>query len=683
MNSTATISARTEAVSYEASNLSRHELFPGWRSADKALDLTGHEFVHTADHADLDIAGDFSLEFLVYIPSLDTESIATAIYDKGNSIRATQNDAEFELILYNSTASWTHSWTISAIGWYRVKWVFDVSAAIVTLYVNGTGETGNLSSAGTAFDPADAIDTNADRVTIGATDDPAIAASIVGINIFTGKLAYLGIAPAEYDNSAYLDPALSNAYWNFDSDDLTDSSGLGSSHTLTSSISLDLNGTDEYATHADNADFDITGDLTTEIIVTPDTVSGNQTLIGKGAGTGANNSYFLRLTNDEIDFRGSGDGSTLWSLTTTAANLVAGTPYIIKAAYDASAFEVSFFVNGAEIARGNNGTQTNCTLGGTVTNSLFSGTGLLSVGATQTGVNLFDGEIAFVGIKAAEEDNGAYLVPSTTAGYWNWDAGDLTDSSGNNHTLTGVGLAAGNFVDDIASGDFVDSTAYHFLGLEFTGNQNPTAAIVAAQHNLTGSATIKLWRGDWHSTTTDPTLVATLTAAADTVIIDRAVSGSNDTFWFLEIHDPDNPDGFLALPYVYLGSVDTFTVDFIMTPAPTLSEPRAAIFNTNAIGNLRTYVLSNQIHSGAGTLKFTNAADLVTLQSLAASAGQGEPFFLVWDKSTPARALDSTWLVYWINAAEFPRSMMVMGTPTTDATWNIPFTFRELAEESD
>ena len=666
MNSTAVISARTEATSYEATNLSRHELFPGWRSADKALNFVGNNFAFVADDADFDFEGDFTFETLVNITSLDTEGIATQIYNKGDSIQIAQEDDTLRLTLWNSAAAWIHEWTIPDTGWYIFKFVFDVSVPEVSLFVNRVDLSGELASSGTAFDADDPIDTNAIRVTIGATDE--------GIDIFTGQTAYAGIAPAEYDNTAYLDPALTAAYWPFDSDDLTDISGNG--HTLTSSISLELNGTDEYASLATHVDFDVTTAFTFESLFTISSLATARTLYDKRSGT--DGMSVTVVTSGLIRVRIDNSATTDAIIDSAAATIVTDTWYRLKIVYDGTGPTLTAYLNGASLTM-NVASGTLPAAVGTTGNSLY-------IGADGGAAAFLAGKTAFSGISGIAFDNGTYLLPSNSAGYWNWDAGDLVDiSSGGagGHTLTGTGLAAGNFVDDIASGNFVDTTAYHFLGLEFTGNQNPTAVIVDSRHNLTGSATVKLYRGDWHSTTIDPTLVATLTAAADTVIIDRAVSGSNDTFWFLEIHDPDNPDGFLALPYVYLGSMDTYEQDFSFNPSPRLSESRAVTSNTNAIGNLRTYVLSNQIHSGSGEIKFTAATDLATLQSLATSAGQGEPFFLVWDKSIEARELTHTWLVYWLNASEFSRSMATMNKDASNpATWNIPFNFRELAEES-
>ncbi len=211
LESDTVLSANAESLIYPVSNLGygKNQVLDIFRTADGALELNGtDEYAWVLDHNDFDIVGDFTLEGLINITTLDTNGIIVRIYDKSTSIYTAQIDNELRLSLFGSVHSGSKLWTIPAIGWYRFKWAYDVATAVVTLHINGTGETGNLSSSG-GLDPGEAIGTNSSRVTIGARS--------TGTNIFTGKIAYIGIAPAKYDNGAYLDPLTCAGYWSMDS----------------------------------------------------------------------------------------------------------------------------------------------------------------------------------------------------------------------------------------------------------------------------------------------------------------------------------------------------------------------------------------------------------------------------------------------------------------------------------
>lgn len=200
----------------------------------------------------------------------------------------------------------------------------------------------------------------------------------------------------------------------------------------TSDKKLEFDGVAAGAYVADHADFDITGDFTFEWRGFLDKVTGVQTLCDKYI---TDTGYNVQVVGDEIRVR-LGKSAATMTLTTTAANLTVDTNTLIKTVYDASAAEISFWVNHVEIARGNNSTQTNCTLSGTIPTSIDTNSENFSIGInSRLNDNHFDGKKVHVRIIDEEHDNAGYLNPSICIGAWNLRS-DLTDISGNGHDLT-------------------------------------------------------------------------------------------------------------------------------------------------------------------------------------------------------------------------------------------------------
>ena len=619
--STTAVTARTSDAVFGVGNLRKNQLNPPWRSGDRALVCDGVSFAYVADDADFDIVGDFTLEGLINITTLDTSGIITRIYDKGTSIYTAQIDNELRLSLFGSVHSGSKLWTIPAIGWYRFKWAYDVATAVVTLHINGTGETGNLSSTGD-LDPGEAIGTNSDRVTIGARP--------TGTHIFTGKIAYIGIAPAKYDNGAYLDPALCAGYWPFDSSDLTDSSGNG--HTLTSSIGLSLNGTDEFASHADDAHFDLAGDFTFEAMVDTAVAGGTRYILSKHL------AYHFRTNFAASQFDVLLYNSGV-SWTHSWAYPAAGT-YRIKWVYDVSAAIMTLYVNGVDETSNLIGSGTPFDPG----DAIDTNTNTLYVGVFNAASGFFDSTIHAVGFKSAEEDNGAYLVPSTTNAYWDWNAGDLTDSSGNGHTLTGTGLESSNFVDDVS---FEATTAYQWLAAELVAAAQPTLLFIPKTHNISTGAEIILYSGDWHATgVTNPVKHGdTISVTAGQAVV-HSLSAAPDasTFWWIEIHDPDNTAEYIEVPYVFIGEHNSTIRSFLRG----YSHGDFAIGTTvaDSAGGFTSYPLTDRLWRKAITFRAL-PADKVILEAVLDEAYRGRPFVFCEDIDNEAT---QTRLVYWRDA---------------------------------
>lgn len=243
----------------------------------------------------------------------------------------------------------------------------------------------------------------------------------------------------------------------------------------TSEPLLDLNGTDEYAHTLDHADFDFSTDITLQITIYPDSVSGTQTLIHKHDGT---DGYILRLSNDEVQFVVDNSGATNSSTLTDAANLDTTRAHTIKAVFDGGTTTTKIYIDGTEFA---------ATVTGTVPATCGVNATRVTIGADSANANLFDGQIGSAGLSNVGTLDGQFLQPnvSTTVAYYKFN-GDSNDSStgGSTHNLTDV---------NITTADYVDLTYYTLKNAILTKTQYTVQFYIdetTTPETYTGSATI-------------------------------------------------------------------------------------------------------------------------------------------------------------------------------------------------
>lgn len=421
---------------------------------------------------------------------------------------------------------------------------------------------------------------------------------------------------------------------------------------------LELDGATEYAWVAAHADFNITGDLTMEVLCEPDNVTGAFLLIHK---RDAIDGYSLGIVNGEIQvwiYDTSGTGNT-GIVTTNTTAVAIDTWYRIKAVYDASAQEISIFRNGIEIARANNIAQTGCGLVGVIPTGI-SVAANLGIGATAGGASPFDGQIDFASISAVEYDHGGYIYPGdpVVAGYWKFHQ-DLEDSSGNGHTLTGVGLDSSNYLP---------CTAYHWIESHEVPTTTPDYFVIDRRHNLTSAATWRVLKGSQY---TSYVSLADGTVTADTAVYSDLTTAA-DTDWWVEIHDPANTDGYLGIPFMHLGPHYDFAdqrtgaglsgvpaVSFEhFSPALLLGDRRAATDIVGHLGNQRTYTHSHPLRVIDGELKnMLYDLDIPGIRALANWCSQGYPFVFCYDPGDPA---EHTRIMLWINAKDFVPRLVKM-----------------------
>lgn len=429
---------------------------------------------------------------------------------------------------------------------------------------------------------------------------------------------------------------------------------------------LALNGTNEYAYVADHADFDITGDFTAEALVKLKDISGVKYIIHKWS---SNLGYIFFIIGGEL-FLQLDTGSA----TSTDANLVAGVWYRLKAVYDASASTVTMYKDGVALSV----TPTS------VPSSITANAIRLTVGTNNTAASgFFGGEISYAGIDNAEHDHGGYLDPSLCAGYWGF-SDDLTDSSGNSHTLTGSGINSGNYSS---------MTAYEWVQCELGTTTDPTKIVIPRNHNLTSSAVVKLLKGDVYS---GYSVAATLTVAADTAIV-ADISSSTDTKWVLEINDPTNSDAYVAIPYISLGSEDMTLVNTAVnnanfTFAYTYAPRHANISNKNQLGNRRTYNIAKTIQTFSGEIRpivgnlATTSGSMYQMRQLLEQSMQGKPVVWCFDDGSSTYESAYTFLVYvesgMGNIEQFEFNTIVSGSANDNEASSVFVRLVELAEEA-
>lgn len=386
---------------------------------------------------------------------------------------------------------------------------------------------------------------------------------------------------------------------------------------------LVLNGVDEYAYVADHEDFDITGDLTIECVVNAGSVmEATQQILNKGA---SSNGYMLVKYGTALRLFLNG----LSNYVEISSFFQTDYWYRIKAIYNSSLMEVSIFSAGLEVARANSSIQIGCTLHGSIPSSLMSNTLNLSIGSTNAGAQVWDGKIAYVGIAPAAYDHGGYLALSSCVGYWELD-GDLSDSSGYGHTLTGVGIDSSNYQN---------CTVFQWVWLSgFSGQKD--VVFIDRRHNLSEEAVIRLF-GDSTPYLMDPTSLrdsATMVAGRPVIF---SCDETSSNMW-IEIHDPDNPDGYIEIPYIYLGEKASMSRGFLR--GYRYSQRRHGNVISDSAGGYTGYARSEQLWEA--DIRFRALpTDFTVLEKVADKASMMRPIVFSEDGTD-----SKTRLVYWMDA---------------------------------
>ena len=271
--------------------------------------------------------------------------------------------------------------------------------------------------------------------------------------------------------------------------------------------------------------------------------------------------------------------------------------------YDASATELALYINGVESGRAtaDAGTGTATVTYGSVPNSIGDGTTRLTIGADSSGAHLWGGSLGFIGFDGTTGDHGGYLWAGACDAYYKFDNSDGTDSSGNGRTLTAVSLD---------TGDYSNCTAYHWVGIAMSSALAPTRLMIDRRHNLSTGATVRVLNGGWFASYASKGYEASVTAGEAIVL--TLTTGGSAAQW-LEINDPDNTDGYIEIPYIYLG--DFTSMERAHLRGYSHEEPQPGNPDSDSFGNLTGHIIGGQVW--AADLKFRcNAADFSTMQSV-------------------------------------------------------------------
>ena len=176
-----------------------------------------------------------------------------------------------------------------------------------------------------------------------------------------------------------------------------------------------------YATDADFPESGITDDLTIEMWINADSVTGNHNLLGKWLGAGNKRMYFFRLSADELQFFTSSDGAASKNRKSTNANIPIGEWVHIAVVYDASEGACTFYKNGGSLTDD----------GSALDVSLADKDPDFEVGVVAN-ANYFDGSVLYVAlwdaIRTPQEIEEAYVSPKrflssqpNIVAYWDFD----------------------------------------------------------------------------------------------------------------------------------------------------------------------------------------------------------------------------------------------------------------------
>ncbi len=343
----------------------------------------------------------------------------------------------------------------------KFAWLLYIigSTGKVRLYVSGDGTTYHWAQADTTSLTAGsdfviragyasgaspsvfiAIDGLDQSLTTGGTCPSSLNASdanfCAGLN-FKGRLYDLRIADGCHPGTDPLPQLVSS--WEF-SRDLVDSAGQN--HLTGVSIDEDdyrlnyalrLDGSRfAFIKDGDQSGLDIAGPITIAARLQPSLLESHQPILSKWD-TSGQRSYKLELLDDQIRLLLSSNGSSVYALATTAADLQVGHWYEIKATYDTSTNSGKIYLDGVEQS-----TSTD----GTAPNSLNDSTAEVRIGAEHLEPNFLRAVIDWVAVAATYQADSGPIT--NTVSHWQFDK-NLDDSVGANN-LGGSGVTSGDYL---------------------------------------------------------------------------------------------------------------------------------------------------------------------------------------------------------------------------------------------
>lgn len=310
---------------------------------------------------------------------------------------------------------------------------------------------------------------------------------------------------------------------------------------------LSLNGSDEYATHVDNADFDIASNLTIEFSVYFTAFTTGRFIVNKVDGTTGYGIQTLISAGNKIRaFIGSTANYSLCDFIFSTA-----TWYLVKMEYNAVGQTVTWHIDR---------TLETAVVTGAIPASIPTNALDIFIASAQSGASPNNIDIGFMTISPTTSSGDKSLDPTGSAASWEMNqglvGGLIPDGSGNGNDLTVVNIDSTNFIDYTFQ-QWITFTA-------ISGTVFGDIFIIDRHHNLSTGAEVSLWSGDKYVGPTFEEDNVTVTAG-EPIVLDGFSAGETE-FW-LEIDDPSNTDGYISIPLSFFGD---FTV-FNPTPAVDVS----------------------------------------------------------------------------------------------------------------
>ena len=266
----------------------------------------------------------------------------------------------------------------------------------------------------------------------------------------------------------------------------------------TKTLDLELSSS-QYASITDGSQtgLDITGDITIEAWIKPESITGTQMVASKLLSAGDQRGWYFSTENTgflRFAYFGSGTNTPVSYSDTAAGSVVTDEWQHVAVTVDVSTATFTFYVNGEAVGD---------TVGDTSATSIFNSSADFAIGCSDNGIaNYFDGDIGLVRVwddirtQSEIQDNACLELGSTTNLQGEWSLDDVyTDGSGNGNTLTASGAPV--FSTDIpgfclADEDYSDATKS--LDLERSSSQY--AKINDGDQtglDITGDITVEAW----------------------------------------------------------------------------------------------------------------------------------------------------------------------------------------------
>jgi hypothetical protein len=438
-------------------------------------------------------------------------------------------------------------------------------------------------------------------------------------------------------------------------------------------IYLDLDGSTEYAWHADDPDFDITGDMTVEFEhTTGSDITTSQMIMTKWAGAG-NRSYQVVLASSRYRLVLSQDGTATAATVRVEQVLTTNTKYKVKICYKATTQTVSAWVEEKSVAVN--------VIAGAVPNSIFNSAAQFQLGAFSGVVNLL-GRVHFAAIASGLYTDGNPLDPTICAGYWDFQNSDLTDSSPNGHTLTGVNISAADFID---SGEVIPA----ILRFDFQIAQLKNWFGIDRTHNLLTGDTIDIYFSNVSSAVGDSaesySITLLETQEENPIILALDTSTTKYRYARVEIRNEQTTKlSFNEINWITIGSKESLSKDYEVNHS--ISDSSEVVINQDFIGDGRFQRRSEPYRTYTGRIRALPESErLDILLRLARYASNGWPFFFCYANETTARELEHTRLVKWTNAAVNQDALVRPyirdpqgNLPALKEVWDLRFNLKEV-----